>query len=318
MKKRFLQCLSLLLCAALLTLPALAAEGDASQIPDQGPIRVWGTLTRLDDGGLLVENSNENDPLNQVILRGESILCLDAVTGEPMDVAELKNGETIYAWVNSVMTLSLPPQTTAILILGNIPADYTVPQFYEISAVTPQAMIAIYPPPALTWTEVTATDGTVLKITDEAELTPYLTKNIVRLEDLVPGTRILVWKDMNGSVTKTMVFPYTYAGYVSWTEDGTVLVNGTVVERKARITEAGGALLPIRAVAEALGLSVRWNGTQGAVVSQNGQTLLAAMPGGQVLGPDGSSLGGTCVKEAGVTYLSAAVLLQALNLFQAG
>lgn len=318
MKKRLLQCLSLVLCAALLTLPALAAEGESAPAAKEGPVRVWGTLTRLDDGGLLVENPNENDPLHEVILRGEEILCLDAVTGVPLDLAGLKNGDTVYAWVEPVMLLSLPAQATAILVLGNIPADYAVPQFYEISSVTPQTMIAIYPPPALTWTEVAATDGTVLKITDETELTPYLTKNIVRLEDLIPGTRILVWKNEDGSVARTLVFPYTYAGYVSWREDGTVVVNGTAVERKARMTEADGALLPIRAVAEALGLSVRWDGTQGAVVSQNGKTVLAARPGGQVLDADGAALGGACVKEAGVTYLSAQVLLQALNLFHAG
>lgn len=82
-----------------------------------------------------------------------------------MELSELKDGETVYAWMGPVMTLSLPPQATAILILANIPADYGVPQYYEISAVTPQAMIAIYPPPALTWTEVTTSDGATIKIT---------------------------------------------------------------------------------------------------------------------------------------------------------
>lgn len=246
MKKRFFQCVSLLLCAALMTLPAMAAQSESAPAAKEGPVRVWGTLTWLEDGGMLVQNSNENDPLHEVILRGESILCLDAVTGEPMDITSLKDGDTVYAWVGNAMTLSLPPQATATLVLGNIPADYAVPQYYEIAAVTPQAMIAIYPPPALTWTEVTATDGTVLKITDQAELTPYLTKNIVRLEDLIPGTRILVWKDMAGEVSRVIVFPYDYAGYVSWTEDGTVSVNGAVVSQKAKITEADGALLPIR------------------------------------------------------------------------
>ena len=221
------------------------------------------------------------------------------------------------------MTLSLPPQATAILVLGNIPADYGVPQYYEISSVTPQAMIAIYPPPALTWTEVTATDGTVLKITDQAELTPYLTKNIVRLEDLIPGTRILVWKDMSGEITRVMVFPYDYAGYVSWTEDGTVSVNGAVVSQKAKITESDGALLPVRAVAEALGYTVRWDAAQGAVVTQGERTVFTAMPGGAVMGTDADGqtyevYGAACVKEAGVTYLSSAALLSLLDLYHAG
>lgn len=260
-------------------------------------------------------------PLHEVILHGESIFCLDAVTGEPMDITSLKDGDTIYAWVGNAMTMSLPPQATAILVLGNIPADYGVPQFYEISSVTPQAMIAIYPAPALTWTEVTATDGTVLKITDEAELTPYLTKNIVRLEDLIPGTRILVWKDMDGAVSRVMVFPYDYAGYVSWTEDGHVSVNGAVVNQKAKTTDSDGTLLPIRAVAEALGYTVQWNAEKGAVVTQGERTVFTAMPGGAINGVDADGqtyeVYGTCLKEAGVTYLSSAALLNLLDLYHA-
>ena len=54
MKKRILQCLSLLLCAALLAVPAAAAEASAGEAASTrpGPVQVWGTLTWLEDGGL--------------------------------------------------------------------------------------------------------------------------------------------------------------------------------------------------------------------------------------------------------------------------
>ena len=331
MKKRILQCLSLILCAALLAIPAAAAEtsDDEAAATRPGPVQVWGTLTWLDDGGLYVENSSEGAAYNAVILHGESIICLDAVTGEPMDIQDLKDGDTIYAWVGPAMTMSLPPHATAILILGNIPADYAVPQFYEIVSVTPQAMAAIYPTPALTWTEVTATDGTTLKITDEATLTPYLTKNIVRLEDLIPGTRILVWSDAQGEPEKVMVFPYEYRGYLSCSDDGTVSVNGAVVAQKAKTTADGDTLLPIRAVAEALGMQVYRDHQKGAVVAYGDdmekpeglttETLLTALPGGTVCGVNSQGetyeTYGTCVKENGVTYLSAHTLANLLDLY---
>ena len=332
MKKRILQCLSLILCAALLTIPAAAAEtSDDEAAARPGPVQVWGTLTWLDGGGLLVQNSSESAAYSEVILHGESIICLDAVTGDPMDIQDLEDGDTIYAWVGPAMTMSLPPHATAILILGNIPADYAVPQFYEIVSVTPQAMAAIYPPPAMTWTEVTATDGTTLTITDEAALTPYLTKNIVRLEDLIPGTRILVWSDSQGEPEKVLVFPYEYRGYVSVTEDGYVSVNGQVTTRKIRTTDDGDTLLPIRAVAEALGMKVHWDAQLGAVISYGdemvkpagltGETLMTATPGGavSVVNSDGSTseLYGTCVKENGTTYVSQSALLRALDLYLA-
>lgn len=329
MMKRFLRGLSLLLCAALLCVPAFAAETEESPAADrQGPVQVWGTVTHLENGGLLVENSS--DGLNQVVLQGESIPCLDAVTGDPVDIDTIQDGDMIYAWVSPVMTMSLPPQATAQLILTNIPADYAVPQFYEIVSVAPQAMIAIYPAPAMTWTEVTAAGGKVLKITDEAKLMPYLTKNAVRLEDLVPGTQMLVWSDSQGTPTKVLVFPYQYLGYVSCEEDGTVLVNGSVLNQKAKVTAEGETLLPIRAVAEALGMKVHWDAEKGAVVSYSEElapegwaadALLSAVPGGAVYGyeADGTAweAGGTCVKENGVTYLSASALYQLLDLFPA-
>ena len=324
MKKRILQCLSLILCAVLLAVPAAAAEtsvGEASSVRP-GPVQVWGTLTWLDDGGLLVQNSSENAAYSEVILHGESIICLDAVTGDPMDIQDLEDGDTIYAWVGPAMTLSLPPQATAILILGNIPADYAVPQFYEITSVVP---------PAMTWTEVTATDGTTLTITDEATLIPYLTKNIVRLEDLIPGTRILVWSDSQGEPEKVLVFPYEYRGYVSVAEDGSVSVNGQATSRKIRTTDDGDTLLPVRAVAEALGMKVHWDAQLGAVVSYGddmvkpenltSETLMTAVPGGavSVVNSDGSTseIYGTCLKEGGTTYVSQSALLRALDLYLA-
>ena len=236
MKKRLFALVSLLLCTVLLCLPAAAAETEGPALtPSPGPVRVWGTLTHLEDGGLLVENSS-TEALNSVILHGEDILCLDAVTGEPMELSELKDGETVYAWVGPVMTLSLPPQATAILILANIPADYGVPQYYEISAVTPQAMIAIYPPPALTWTEVTTSDGATIKITDQAELTAFSEDTTVRLENLVPGTRMLVWTNQKGEPSRVLVFPYAYRGYISCAEDGLLTGSGKVLTEKAIVS----------------------------------------------------------------------------------
>ena len=322
MKRRWLGCLSLLLCAVLLSVPALAAEPTAGGLAPQGPVRVWGTVTRLDDGGLLVENPNENDPLHTVILHGQEADCVDAVTGEPLALEEIQNGDTVYAWVDPAMTMSLPPQAAAKVIVGNIPADYAVPRYCEIASVTPQVMIAIYPPPALTWTEVTAADGTVLRITDEAELMPYGAGGTVRLEDLIPGTGILVWSDAQGRPERVLVFPYAYQGYVSVTEEGMVSVSGTVLARRAKTGRDGEMLLPVRAVAEALGLQVEWDPARGAVVSQDGAAVLTAMPGGAIRGTDQDGgvyeVSGTCILEAGVTYVSQTALLALLDLYPAG
>ena len=103
------------------------------------------------------------------------------------------------------MTMSLQPQATAHLILANIPEAFGEPQYVQISSVTPQVMIAIYPTPALTWTEFTTTGGDTLKITDEAALSRFQSADAVRLADLVPGTRILVWSNREGPPERVVV-----------------------------------------------------------------------------------------------------------------
>lgn len=331
MKKRILQCLSLILCAAMLAIPAAAAETADEEAPARlGPAAYWGTVTWMDEDTFLLDSGKEDGLGDAVVVHVGDAPYLDAVTGNTLNLETLEDGDAVYAWVGPAMALSLPPQSTASLIVGNIPADYAVPQFYEIVSVAPQAVIAIDPPPAMTWTEVTAAGGKVLTITDQAELTPYRTKNIVRLEDLIPGTQILVWSDQAGTPTKVLVFPYDYLGYVNCFEDGTVTLNGAALSQKAKVTESGEILLPVRAVAEALGMQVRWDDEKGAVVTYSeelapegwtAQALLSAVPGGTVYGyeADGSAweAGGTCIIENGVTYLSQAVLLHLLDLYPA-
>lgn len=322
MKRTLQKVLSLLLCAAILAVPAFAA-GDSDEGSDTtGPVMVWGTLTWLDDGGLLLQNDSETS-LNEVILHGESIICLDAVTGDPMDIKSLKDGDTVYAWVSPVMTMSLPPQTTAYIVLGNIPADYRVPQYYEITAAEVTGTDSDTQLP--TSVELTAAGGTVFTVTDAASLTPYLIKNVVTLADLVPGTRVLVWSSSSGGAERVLVFPYEYSGYLSCSEDGTVYVSGQAVEQSARTTEDGTLLLPIRAVSEALGLEVSWDQETGVTVAHAstaeaaGQTVFVAKPGGTITGvtADGSTyeVTGTCINDAGVTFLTSHTLVNLLDLY---
>ena len=322
MKKRILQCLSLVLCAALLSIPAAAAETE-EEIPARlGPVAYWGTVTWIDEDSFLLDRGERDDLSDAVVVHVGDAPCLDAVTGNTMNVKDLKDGDTAYAWVGPAMMLSMPPQSAASLILGNIPADYAVPQYYEITgSVITEASATL---------SVAGSNDTVT-VPASAQVSPYLTRNLVTLADLIPGTRILVWSDAKGTPEKVLVFAYEYRGYVAAAEDGTVSVNGAAVDQKAKTTADGDTLLPIRAVAEALGMNVRWDAAQGAVVSYGedmvkpapleSETLMTALPGGAITAVDSDGTAeevyGTCVKEAGVTYVSMAALAQALDLYRA-
>ena len=93
-----------------------------SHIPTMAPVRVWGTVTRLENGAILLKNSDENDPYHEIILHlPETARVVDGVSGQPLD-RELRDGETVYAWVGPAMTMSLPPQAIAEVVEANIPA----------------------------------------------------------------------------------------------------------------------------------------------------------------------------------------------------
>ena len=322
MKKRILQCLSLVLCAALLAVPAAAAETEEETPARLGPVAYWGTVTWIDEDSFLLDRGERDDLSDAVVVHVGDAPYLDAVTGNTLNLDTLEDGDTVYAWVGPAMMLSMPPQSAARLILGNIPADYAVPQYYEItSSVITEASAALS----------VAGSNDAVTVPASAQVSPYLTRNIVTLADLRPGARILVWSDAKGTPEKVLVFAYEYRGYVSAAEDGTVSVNGAAVAQKAKFTGDGDTLLPVRAVAEALGMNVRWDAEQGAVVSYGedmmkpapleSETLMTALPGGDITmtAADGTveQVYGACVKEAGVTYVSMAALAQALDLYRA-
>ena len=322
MKNVVARVFALTLCAAVVcALPAFAAETEtaAPECPAyMAPVRVWGRLTKLEDGGLLVQNDNQNDPYREIILHlPETTPVVDAVTGLPLG-RELKNGEVIYAWVGPAMTLSLPPQATAEVVVANIPADFGAPQYYEIAQVerfytTPTVGDFT---PYLCEVIITTTDGRELAVTDGATLFPYLTKQMVMLDSLVPGSRILVWTDSQGAVTKVMLFAYDYRGYIAWEPTGEVRVNDQRLPVTGKVMD-GEVLLPIRAVAEAAGYTVNWVPGQGAVVTDGESLVFSVLPGKDVARTaDGETwLTDTCYFESGTTYLHADDLIRLLNLF---
>ena len=309
MKKRnFSSILLASLFAVLLCIPAAAGSVSASSSAVQAPTCVWGTLTRQEDGGLLLQNDSEGAPYPEIILHGESILFLDAVTGEEISQDTIRDGSTVYAYIGSAVNASLPPHATAHLILANLPEDFGAPQYVQISSVTPAAEGESTETAALTQVEFTTTSGITLTAAGETTLSRFRSEDAVRLEDLVPGTWLLVWSNSKGTPERVMVFDNTYRGYVACGKDGVVSVNGVPLSQRAKTAGDSLALLPVRAVSEALGLSVTWADRQ-ASVSEGSATLLTVAP---------DAAGDICVLEDGTLYLDAGILARELNLFQAG
>lgn len=313
------------LCAAVLCVPALAAAsatGAGAYVPNPQYTVISGTVAHQKDGGLLMSTST-GEPTEDYILWTEGVMILDAVSGESVDAKSIKGGSTVYAWLGAqtAMTMSLPPQVTPELLLVNIPADFKVPQ-YDIIVRANYIMKGI---PGYSGMAITLSDGTAYQVWEDAQITPYLTRNRVTYQDLLPGTRVLMWADDSGKGSRVLVFPYAYKGGISLYNDGYLCVNGrpTVLPSALRRPYKDERLyVPIRAVAEAAGYSVSWDKEFGVTVKDGGEIVFQICPDTDLAhGPataDRQSLSGPCLIANGITYLEAGDLAHLLGMFYGG
>ena len=313
------------LCAAMLCVPALAAvsaTGAGAYVPNPQYTVISGTVAHQKDGGLLMSTST-GEPTEDYILWTEGVAILDAVSGEPVDAKSIKDGSTVYAWLGAqtAMTMSLPPQVTPELLLVNVPADYKVPQYDVI--VRADGLTSVEG--KRSGMSVTLSDGTVYQVWEDAQVKPYLTRNRVTYQDLLPGTRVLVWTDDKGQASKVIVFPYEYKGSISLDGYGRLYINGGAsVEPSAlrRPYKDERLYVPIRAVAEAAGYSVSWDKEFGVTVKDGGEMVFQICPDTDLAhGPaaaDRQSLSGPCLIANGVTYLEAGDLAHLLGMFYGG
>lgn len=316
MKKLLKVLLALAACSAALCVTAAAVEADGS-----APVKVWGKVSPWDGEGIFLKNDNKDDPMSEVVLQtGGGVCAVNAATGLPLDLEMVKEGDTLYAWIGPAATMSLPPHVFPKVIVGGVPEGGAVPEYCEIAGNPQSGENGELRLPVL--------GGETLTVTEKTAYTPWRTRQIVRAEDLVPGARVLVWKDAAGKAEKVLVFAYPYRGYVNQAtvSHGHVLLclNGNFIGGEdapqflCKRGEGGTVLAPLRAVAEAAGYDVVWDKNRGAVVQdENVDPVFYVWPGEEVVcTPEGEAgISAPCVLENGVTYLPAEDLCYWLNLF---
>ncbi|HIZ78377.1 MAG TPA: hypothetical protein IAA17_01100 [Candidatus Lachnoclostridium stercorigallinarum] len=185
-------------CAA-----ALISTGGAfsSMAEPSSDLRIYGPVTENSGSRLTLDNQSTNSATGEMVIHiAEDTKILNAVTGMPEAADQIASGETVYAYISQVMTMSIPPQTTADLILTDIPADYKIPDYIEVASM--DAVDGGY--------RLTAADGLTFQVPSDCPITPYLTRNMLYLENLYSGARCLVWSDTNGTASQIMMFqPYS-------------------------------------------------------------------------------------------------------------
>lgn len=162
-------------------------------------IRIYGTVTQVSENRLHMIRKDGASADQEIILNlSPESRILNAVSGDPEAVGQIQEGEFIYADISPVMTMSLPPMTNAFTVLCKIPADYQVPEYITVASmsINSDGKTGI----------LTSDTGKQYRITEQSNLFPYLTRNIVTVHDLTKGRNCLVWSTDHG-ISKIMVFP---------------------------------------------------------------------------------------------------------------
>lgn len=183
-----------------------AETGEAETYVELQPVSKWGYIGDVDEAsGDITFNSNEflvdengeyKDTTSEIILKTTANTpVLDGTTLAPVALSEIDTAQPVYAWTAQAMTMSIPPQTAAQILIVNVPQDASAPMYVVAQQVDAKEDGSIV---------ITDQDGVTWRADADTEVTPYLTRNIVTLEDIHEGTRLVV---SQGSDTSTSGSP---------------------------------------------------------------------------------------------------------------
>lgn len=161
--------------------------------------QVWGEVADIsEEGKILIKNSTNVN--NEILLNvSEDTVIIDAVTGTPASVKDIKLNEGIYTYIGQAMTFSLPPMTNAKVIIINIPQDFKAPVYVKVESINKNN----------DGSTTIISEGRRYKATlnNSTSIFPYRTRNIVTIEDVKVGSNLLLWEDVDPDKLQTLELP---------------------------------------------------------------------------------------------------------------
>ncbi|MEG1145638.1 MAG: hypothetical protein RSE05_09770 [Clostridium sp.] len=212
-KKNFRLFLGCIACSAILSMTgASMVHAEEKAIPMTEPVFIYGQIYH-ENGRLSMKNIKGDATLDELLLNiSEETKILDAVNGLPVPKDDLKDGEGVYAYISHAMAMSLPPQSHAFMIICKVPADFAAPSFETVDKLSQNADGS---------TLLTTMRGNQFTLDSTTSYLPYLTRNIVTMQDLTKGRTCLIWKTQRvagqieanaGTAAKVVIFPTENGG----------------------------------------------------------------------------------------------------------
>lgn len=282
MKKRLAASVLSLALALSMTVPGWAADplytdGAASPGTEQAEaenpehkidhlkdsVLYYGCIKQMvrDESGKLIRLVMESEAYGSYIINlPKGVAWVDSGNRTRFDPSVLELGEGLYIFHGLISASSLPPQSTAIAVVRNVPQDTASAHYHVISGVEALEGGA--------FRIETDQGGLLLSADSSTERSQYADGAAFSLEGLKPGDRIMAWY---GAVQETypaqahaqylMLLPAEQSQAIpSKPKEGdalTLVLNGKTFSQHGRY-EKDTAMIPVAAVAEALGYQVTY------------------------------------------------------------
>lgn len=280
MKKRIL---SAILAVATSFGMTVFASDEAVKTEEMTQKSIFGMFTVSETGEDYILGTAEENTKIQFNISDDTIL-IDSASKNAVSINDIKIGEEIAVDYEVFMTKSIPPQTSANLIITNISNG-------GMTNLTYVSQVSNDENGNLVITDDTT--DTVITVSKDAKYLPYKTKNIVRADDIKQGSVVLLWYD-----TVTLSIPaqaYTENVVIISTpdesDDFVLTVNGKEIDTENKPYYDGETLMvPLRAISETLGYDVSYEDETEKITVSDQQVLKATLyPGSDEVSFEGLS-----------------------------
>ena len=201
--------------------------------------QVYGQISEiinLDNGDMQVFVETAN---GTVIFNCSEETWIADSEGLPMDLNERSN-DNVRVFSSPIMTMSIPPQSPAIAIIGNLTDDN------QLSYAIAEEVIHNEDG---TITVVTHNGSRYMTINEDTVVLPFKTKNIVRAEDITKGSELLV---------SYPIMTASMPAYATAQKVVVLAINHDEVIAEENVQDEEQVIMPLRSNAEALGYSVEF------------------------------------------------------------
>lgn len=208
--------------------------------------KAFGTVQEVNEQDMYILVKTEQDEIQFNI--DENTWLMDGQNGIPMALAELEGKEVVVSH-SMAMTMSLPAQSYAYAVItkGDVMPNFAV---IEAVAETEDGV------------RLTTENGSMwVTVAENAQVSPFRTRNIVSVQDLQPGAQVVLYYD---------VVAMSYPGQAA-TDRVILLQPADAIPAEDTVeTPAANEMVHLREAVSGMGLDILWDAASQTVTLQKG------------------------------------------------